>query len=259
MFKTFFLCGVLRDAAGDGSGAGGGAGDPAANTQPITSDAVQKLITQSNDALLAKFAQIQADADKKRQDAEAARAEEERKQRALAEEERKRQEEADKANQGTQEQQLAHKLKLMERDLAEQKARTAQAEEASRVREQQMLEEKRQSEIRKALGGFQFPTPRAADVAYSHVQNGIRWDSAGKLVGPEGISIQDHLSEQFRLGGELEFLLAPKSAGGSGASGTSGAGTPSTMDLDNIKPGVNNDQARQYIARLAEDMRQGRR
>lgn len=258
MFKHNFLRGFLFDAAGDGSGAGGGAGDPAANT-PITADAVQKLITQSNESLLAKFAQIQADAEKKRQDADAARAEEERKKQASAEEERKRQEEADKANQGTQEQQLAHKLKLVERDLQEQKQRTAQAEEASRLREQQMLEEKRQAEIRKALNGFQFPTPKAADVAYSHVQSGIRWDSNNKLVGPEGISIADHLSEQFRLGGELEFLLAPKSNGGSGATGPGGASVPGTMDLDNIKAGGNNDAARQFIARLSSDVLAGRR
>jgi hypothetical protein len=251
------LQGPLRDAA-DGSGEGGGD----QKTEPLTAADVAKIAA---DAVAKAQAEWQKQLDAKEKAAETKRKADEQKaaaeaesQRKKDEEERQRKEEEQRAAAGGADQQTKYELTKLQRLLAEEQKKREASEEKTRQKEAEMAEKDRVQAIRTALSGYQFGK-NGAEIAFRHVQSDIKRNDEGVLVGPGGAPLQDYLNDQFRTGGELEGLLAPRSSGGSGATGGQGAAGNGAIDIESIKPGANNEAARAEIARMASDMMRGRR
>jgi hypothetical protein len=248
-FGSWMLTGVLRDAAGEGGEGGGAAGAP----PPFDMKVLAELVSTTVAKAVSTTFEARDKAAKTASEAEAAR-------RATEEAERKAAEEA-AANggaggegKGTEQKDAATRLlekrvRDMEADL--KKERDGRATEARLAAEQ-----KKESSIRQALDKFEYAKPSGKETAYRHVKDDVKLED-GKLIGPDGSELGVWLKALFEE--DLDTLLAPKTTGGSGASGARANGGGAAVDINDITPGGKNlEAARARIAELAKEALRGR-
>jgi ribosomal protein S20 len=123
------------------------------------------------------------------------------------------------------------------------------AEKKARAEADRRAEEKeRHSLIRTELGKFQYAKENGVDQAFRILGSEIKRDDDGSLVGPEGQPFGEYISSQLTT--NYDNLLAPKQAGGTGATGQRGGGQR-TAQIEDIKHGMSQEERSRVRAAIA--------
>jgi hypothetical protein len=128
-----------------------------------------------------------------------------------------------------------------------------ESEKRARLETEKKAEEKeRHSSIRSELSKYQFANDGARDAAFRIFRDEIKRSEDGSLVGGDDLPIGEFLDGALK---SHEYLLAPKSAGGAGASAGGKRGGAS-VNIEDIRVGMKPEEiasVRAEIARVAKE------
>jgi len=133
-------------------------------------------------------------------------------------------------------------LALKERDQRTQDAE-ARAEKADKA-----------AKLNAALGKQDLHGSDAYNAAFKIFEGEVKKDDEGNWTGPDGSPLDVYIDKQ--LSEKHTYFLKPRDVGGAGASG-SGRRKESSIQYEDIKPGMTKEQRAAAYARVSELARQG--
>lgn len=122
-------------------------------------------------------------------------------------------------------------------------------EEERRKAEERSLKTDKESKIRSVLSGFTFVSPEAADDLFNLLDGAISRTESGELIGGDNLPFDVFIKDYVPA--KKAHFLAPAGKGGSGATGGTTRHDNNRVNLEDIKPGM--DQA--SIAKTAAAIR----
>lgn len=112
-------------------------------------------------------------------------------------------------------------------------------EEERRRAEERSLKTDKESKIRSVLSGFTFVSPEAADDLFNLLDGAISRTDSGELIGGDNLPFDVFIKDYVPA--KKAHFLAPAGKGGSGATGGTTRHDNNKVNLEDIKPGM--DQA----------------
>jgi hypothetical protein len=137
------------------------------------------------------------------------------------------------------------------------KALTAKLEEKEKAIESERvarLESERKSAIKDAMSGIQFRDKLHSDLFYKAVNGDIVRNEDGELVAKTDagdLPVKDYITE---MAGNMDGFLAPKGAGGTGAT-VGGKATKNVVSMDDLKPGMSKETEALAFKQIADAFR----
>ncbi len=135
---------------------------------------------------------------------------------------------------------LQRQLDKLTQDLNQEKEARVKTEASAK-------ETTRKTAISEALNGFQYANDKARLAAQRLFDAEVRYNEAGELVaGPDEMPVAEFIKTQMR---EHEYLLAPKTTGGSGMQPGKQGGAK-VYTLDDIKTGMKPEEQAAVAAQI---------
>jgi hypothetical protein len=227
MSQLWWMRGPLRDKAGEGTDGGGGVGDA---PPPFDPAAFQKsLMDAVNKTINGAIKNLKTELGKKPDPEPNPDPDPEPEPKG-----------GDKTD---------PKVRALEKQISSLTAKYEAAEKARQESERKAEEKERHAAIRSELSKFNFASDGAREAAFKIFRDDIRRGDDGSLIGgSEDAPLAQFIEDAMK---QHEYLLAPKPAGGAGASSGNRKGT-ATVSLDDIKPGMTKEQEAAALAAIRQ-------
>lgn len=152
---------------------------------------------------------------------------------------------------------VSAEIQNLNRQLKKLKEDTETLNQQREEERKRRLEAERISTIKEAMNSVQFRDEASAKTFFKAIERDVRRNEEGELiaVGDDGVALP--VADYVRSMAEnLPGLLPPRGNGGSGAIPSSGKRR--VVDIDDIKPGMSDEDRRAVFQRLREIQAQGR-